>query len=256
MAACYWKEEGELQTNSNRQSFTSPCGPVNDTNQVVPCCVNGDYCMSDGFCYYTHSLSGGSGYYVASCTDPTYLSPVCQNRCVNDKSLDAVYNPSSSLWACCTNATSDVQCYAPFDETFDGPPPQSLSTLFYIPATGFSPTSQQITATSTSSSSTSLAASTTSVITPPTTSSGAPKSQDSGLSTGTKAGIGVGVGLGVIVIALLLLILLRQRRNFTLGAARPTLAEAHEKPATEDPVTQVPVTKLPVPKVSLAELAN
>jgi hypothetical protein len=79
--ACYWKTLGQVQSSTDWETFTSPCGPVNNTNPVVPCCVNGDYCMSDGFCHYTHSEEGGSGYYSASCTDPTYESHVCQNRC-------------------------------------------------------------------------------------------------------------------------------------------------------------------------------
>jgi len=162
---------------------------------------------------------------------------------VNDRTLDVVYNSTSGLWACCTNATSNVQCYSPFKETFDAPPPQSLSTLFHIPATGFSPTSQQVTATSTTSSSTPL---TTSSSTSLTTSSGAPASQHFGLSTGAEAGIGVGVsliGVGIIVIALLLLILLRRQRSSSSAAARPIQVEARSQPVTE----------VPAPR---AELAN
>src|ERR1700761_1661139 len=81
MPACYQKMNGDLLSNDNWQSIISPCGPVNDTNKVVPCCYNGDYCMSDGICHYTHSLVGGSGYYVAGCTDPYFSDPVSQNRC-------------------------------------------------------------------------------------------------------------------------------------------------------------------------------
>jgi hypothetical protein len=168
---------------------------------------------------------------------------------VNDKLPDVVYELSSGLWACCLNATSPVQCYDPFEETFGAPPPQSLTTLFYIPLTGFSPTSQLITITSTSSSPTSTS------LAPSTSSSGTPAPRNSGLSTGADAGIGVGVGLvGVVAIGTLLFVLLWRRRRPRSGAAGPGVAEIHRKPAVESqwrPVVEVPAYR-PAP----VELSN
>ena len=57
------------------------CGVPNATNPYVPCCVKGDYCMSDGICHFTHPQSGATGYYSADCTDPTFSDPACIKRC-------------------------------------------------------------------------------------------------------------------------------------------------------------------------------
>ena len=57
-----------------------PCGAPNVAG-FVACCVRGDVCGADGFCHFTHPQSGTSGYYLASCTDPTYRDSSCPTRC-------------------------------------------------------------------------------------------------------------------------------------------------------------------------------
>lgn len=53
-----------------------PCGggaSGNGTSSggAKSCCYAGDYCMEDSICHYTHSVTNGTGYYMAGCTDPT-----------------------------------------------------------------------------------------------------------------------------------------------------------------------------------------
>jgi hypothetical protein len=63
-----------------------PCGPLNTTTSVLPCCVPGDFCLSNNICMYTHSQAGGSGYYTAGCSNRDFSSSAttvsaCSNRC-------------------------------------------------------------------------------------------------------------------------------------------------------------------------------
>ena len=168
----------------------------------------------------------------------------------NDRLLDVVYEPSSGLWACCTNATSPVQCQNPFDETFDAPAPTSLSTLFSIPPTGFSPTSQVALATGTTTTSVTYT-------TPAPSATTSVSSQKSGLSGGADAGIGIGVTLvAVLAIAGVLFMWFRRRKAARLTGERPAVVEADYeggwKPAAQNPMVEAPAYSPRLP----AELPN
>src|ERR1700710_2670843 len=82
-------------------SDEAPCGNINTTNPVVPCCFAGDSCLTNGFCSYAHSQVGGSGYYVPSCTNSSGICPGFPYRCTDQKIVDAVWNSTSGLWQCC-----------------------------------------------------------------------------------------------------------------------------------------------------------
>jgi hypothetical protein len=61
-------------------SLYIPCG--SPENQNVTCCVANTICYPNAICGYVESFPvGGSGFYGASCTDPTYTSPNCPQRC-------------------------------------------------------------------------------------------------------------------------------------------------------------------------------
>lgn len=63
------------------EALQSPCGPVNDTNKVVPCCGNGDTCLSNNICHKINNPNGTTGYYRPGCTDPSFPEPACRTQC-------------------------------------------------------------------------------------------------------------------------------------------------------------------------------
>ena len=54
------------------------CGP--STSGIQFCCNSDDTCLEDSICHYTHSLAGGSGYYIGGCTDSSFSEP-CSKSC-------------------------------------------------------------------------------------------------------------------------------------------------------------------------------
>ncbi len=60
------------------------CGPGSLGIQF--CCNSDDTCLEDSICHYTHSLAGGSGYYVGGCTDSSFAEP-CSKSCSELKSV-------------------------------------------------------------------------------------------------------------------------------------------------------------------------
>lgn len=57
-----------------------PCS--SDTSSVQQCCLNGDTCLSNGFCFFTHpTQTRTSGYYLGGCTDPNFQDPRCPQQC-------------------------------------------------------------------------------------------------------------------------------------------------------------------------------
>ncbi|QGA16158.1 hypothetical protein EYB26_003825 [Talaromyces marneffei] len=143
---------------------SSPCGPINETNPVVSCCADGDFCLSDNICAYTsHSNVGGSGYYSAGCSDGTLMekgsSSACSNRCADTGLPDVVYDSSSGSWKCCGGNESERKCQSPTNETFIGGAPSNLFTIWVAGSS-----------TTIASTSTSASTSTTSKTTSPSTS--------------------------------------------------------------------------------------
>lgn len=82
MVKCY------TQTNNTiyEQSDWFPVGYSNNANEFFPCCDEGDAGLDYSICQYTESIPGGSGYYVAGCTDPSFNASICSNNC--SKSLN------------------------------------------------------------------------------------------------------------------------------------------------------------------------
>lgn len=78
--SCFILQNNEI-SEFNTSAEISPCGPVNATTAAVPCCTNGDACLTGGLCFFTFSLTGGSGYYAAGCTDSSFKDPHCREIC-------------------------------------------------------------------------------------------------------------------------------------------------------------------------------
>ena len=152
---------------------------------------------------------------------------------------DITYNVSSNIWACCVNDPNSSQwsCLNPGNETWQGTPQQSLSTLAALPSDHNLPPSIVATsyiAEATSGSptfSTSVASSTETAL-----QSSGPLSAftENGLSSGAKAGIGVGVALGVSALVGLIAFLVwrrRRRRPGSTGQNSSTKDDSRDPPA-------------------------
>lgn len=213
---CYRHSWGEILNQTGRDS---PCGNLNSTDPVVPCCANGDVCLTDGICSYQKSLVGGSGYYVAGCTASSGLCPGFPNRCTSQFLPDVTWNSTSGLWQCCgVDSNNNPACDDPTNEQFIAPSPTDLQTIFSISRGGWTATSTALLPKSTplpDASSTTRAhtanPSTTAVV------SGAastPSISPSGLSNGTKAGVGIAAALTLLaVLGLAAYLVARKRRR-------------------------------------------
>jgi len=198
-----------------------PCGPINATNIVIPCCVIGDTCLSDNICSYTHTNVGGSGYYSAGCTsnssDFSDLDNIssCANRCGDTGFPDIVYDGSNDIWKCC-GTSSGRTCQAPSNESFIAPAPSSLLTYWLAGISTFVPSSTMT--------STSIAINTNSAT--PTTGPADGTSASSSLSTGAKAGIGVGSAVGAIILITIGIYIIARRRRATNSSEQELMSSA------------------------------
>ncbi|KAF2193580.1 hypothetical protein K469DRAFT_712356 [Zopfia rhizophila CBS 207.26] len=186
MSQCYGTIQGKIKLLSTRK----PCGPTNATVPVVPCCNADDTCLAHGICHYdTRSIEGGSGYYVAACTDPNYKDKNCRQLCTSQARTDISYNSNLSRWQCCgADSDKNANCDNATNDGFDVPAPTLLQTYW--------PTIRA-----------------TSIPTPNPTSS-PQQSSPPGLSTSAAGGIGAGVAVGVLaLVGLGIFFLLRRRRQ-------------------------------------------
>jgi hypothetical protein len=201
---CYRTMNSQVQ-NKTASGIDFPCGNLNSTDLIVPCCAKGDFCLSNGFCKYPESSSGGSGYYVSGCTNPTGVCPTFPDRCTKQALPDVTWNQTSQRWHCCgVDSKGKASCDNPTDERFDAPGSSLLETYFTLPRDGWTATSTTVPSTSSSSSSsisiTSATAVSSSTGTPLPDPTSLPSTQHNGLSSGTKAGIGIGAALAALAI--------------------------------------------------------
>ena len=146
------------------------------------------------------TLTLGTGFLTASCTDQSYASGECTEHCADNPVPDVIYNPDTGLWACCGwSYENGVDCANPTSETWAAPAPQVLlnaaSSSNSITGTA---TSSIASSSSTATSHTSFDSSTitsTATLQPTSSSSSSASSSTSspGLSTGAKVGIAIGV---------------------------------------------------------------
>ncbi|KAI4162223.1 MAG: hypothetical protein LQ342_004089 [Letrouitia transgressa] len=221
-----------------------PCAPGANSTVKFPCCADGDECLSDNICHFTHRPNSvQSGFYVAGCTDQTGKDAACIQACSGNAEPDIVYNSTTSLWHCCGTDSNGITAYdRPTNESFQAPAPDTLSK-FSISTSSSSLQSAKISAmlSSTSTSRSSTAPSSASPSPSPTPSPAASENS-SGLSGGVKAGISVGVILGVAYIILFLtlayLVGKRQRRSENDATASANRQQKHEYPRQELPEPQ------------------
>lgn len=202
------------KNNTVTPSDWLPCGLTNRTTPNIPCCQSGDFCLSNGLCHYTYSLTGGSGYYAAGCTDQTYKDKTaCPQLCDDRLNKDVVYNNSKGLWSCCgENSAGKPNCGNPTNEKFDAPPEVQLETYYTAGKKATSTSSSTSLSSSSSPSSSALSTSTETINASPTNTTSVPPS--SGLSTGAAAGVGVACGMvGLALIGALIFVLLKRRRR-------------------------------------------
>ncbi|KAE8353794.1 hypothetical protein BDV28DRAFT_147732 [Aspergillus coremiiformis] len=210
--SCYGLVGGSISPRSDKDS---PCGVQNFTNPHVPCCQQGDYCMTNAICYW--SSVGDFGYYAAGCTDPTLQDPNCGHP-----ELDIVYVKSRKLWACCNYSGGIANCSSPSDERFPAPAPSQLAVIQYLPYEG-TPTYANPTGTATGNSTYATATPTAS------DSTSTPSSdQSTQIGAGAAAGIGVGVGAGVFLVAMAGAFVYFRRRKSPQHAVSPPMQAASQ----------------------------
>ncbi|KAF2716044.1 hypothetical protein K431DRAFT_308099 [Polychaeton citri CBS 116435] len=190
--SCYWRSNDQTTVVSDGWFACNNTQTTADGAQL--CCLNGASCGEDSICY-TPTSSGGSGWFVGGCTDPTYKDPVCRTSCTGDSQTWIQYNYTQQLWHCC----GDAGCTGtPTSETFQGVPPASWSA---VPSTAIPFGDAQ------------ESGATTSLVTVTATPSSS-ASSGSSLSTGAIAGIAVlAVLLGIALIAALTFLILWRKKT-------------------------------------------
>jgi hypothetical protein len=79
---CYERQlESSGVTIVDHSDVYRPCQASNNASANFQCCYAGDSCLEGGICNYTHPRSGGTGYYIAGCTDPSFTDPSCPTHC-------------------------------------------------------------------------------------------------------------------------------------------------------------------------------
>ncbi|KAM0802982.1 hypothetical protein BDR22DRAFT_841102 [Usnea florida] len=237
--SCYVIDKNVLSLDPEQ----SLCGTPNTTTDTTSateqhCCQEGDTCLSNAICYFTHPGHGyTSGYYIGGCIEKSFQSPTCSQQCSDHPTQDIVYNGSTDLWHCCYGSGT-LDCSFPSPETFEAPSPQQLlqalsdsTTLLPLPSSiTSSSSSNPVTINHASVSShgfsiatlLSVAVSSTSPIAPSSTSSGltshpstpahsSPTSR--GVSTNAKIGIAIAVTLAILGLAIWALGNARRKRR-------------------------------------------
>jgi len=213
---CYRHSWGEILNQTGKDS---PCGNLNATDPIVPCCANGDVCLTNGICSYQKSLVGGSGYYVAGCTASSGLCPGFPNRCTSQFLPDVTWNSTSGLWQCCgVDTHNNPACDDPTNEQFVAPSPAALQTIFSISQDGWTATSTAVLSTSTTlpaaSSTTPVSVQSLSTTAAVADATSTPSVSPSGLSNGTKAGVGLAAALALLIfLSLVAYLVVRKRRS-------------------------------------------
>jgi hypothetical protein len=90
--------------------------PLIESREKITCCEDGDFCLSNGLCRYSHSEVGGSGFYAGGCSDKAYKDSSCPALCSKVNQIihqkikanrlfvdtqgkpDAVYSMQEHLW--------------------------------------------------------------------------------------------------------------------------------------------------------------
>ncbi|KAI9697362.1 MAG: hypothetical protein M1820_007868 [Bogoriella megaspora] len=221
----------------------APCGPMNETHHIVPCCNRGSVCYVGGLCE-SDSSPGTTGWYVSGCTDSN-TGDNCPTRCYDSYVVDIKYNYTSRNWNCCgLDDAGYANCSTSSDENFSAPAPSQLVPYYTVPLSGdstplaawSSKTSSSTTLTTPVSSSSSFETQNTTQSTNPAApveiSPASAKPSSHKLSVSAAAGIGVGTTMAAILavsVGIVAFIIRRRKRreNETknTGIPRPDSAE-------------------------------
>ncbi|KAE8368401.1 hypothetical protein BDV27DRAFT_154108 [Aspergillus caelatus] len=169
-----------------------PCGTLNGTHPVLPCCARGDTCLTDNICGYSHSTQGGSGYYTAACTanstsfDDTENKSVCVNR-----------RGDTSIFPILSTTQVTISGNAVVEHSKN-----EIANLHHQKTASTLPLKMISSHTGSSSGSTTV-----------TAESHLSDDGSSSLSTGAKAGIGIGAAVGGILLITGAFFLIRRRRQ-------------------------------------------
>ncbi|QDS76755.1 hypothetical protein FKW77_001607 [Venturia effusa] len=107
------------------------CGKQSDPTQNLQCCADGDFCLSNGLCQYSHSELGASGYYAGGCTSQDYRDSSCPQLCNSQGKKDVVFDSRQRVWSCCGgDASSPPRCDAPTNDNFGAPGTNQLITIY------------------------------------------------------------------------------------------------------------------------------
>ncbi|KAI4194171.1 MAG: hypothetical protein LQ346_003751 [Caloplaca aetnensis] len=221
---------------------SGPCGGSTTENNF--CCVKEHVCMEDGLCRFINTVPGmiTSGYYVGSCTDNTFKDPACRQACSRFRTADVVYSDALGLWQCCQSPGSNgtIDCAHPGSESFEAPPPESLSTApSYTPPSSpyTSPTATELLSTPSTSNLVPPTSTTSPLAAISTATSSSSSSEE--ISSGAKAGIGVGVAAAsfAVVVALAFFFIKRRRTKRRQEGVFINIKEKQEMDATSHPFT-------------------
>ena len=114
--------------NYTQPNTNNPCSTPNTAVPYVNCCVPGDICMEDNLCHYTKSSVNGSGYYLATCTDPFVKDATWAHNCLKG-APDVVFIGTGDLWACCGTTNGDLDSTKTTSDTFTALPIDDLQTV-------------------------------------------------------------------------------------------------------------------------------
>ena len=269
MATCYGALPGDTGNstlfNATARNGAKPCGTRSQPGLYDPesgvqtCCIGDTQCGANSICKWSGTEgqpSLGSGYYMSTCTDPTFQSPLCNRACQKYAFGSDIVFVRDGVWACCgktTDGTNEPNCSAPLlgqaynlgwsPDQFPGP----INAVYTLAAS--TTIAQATSSTSSSSSITSTTPATSAItriaaITTATADSTAITNSiapiHTGIGTGAKAGIGVGVALGALaLVSLATFWVLRRRQRQTRSAQSPIDVAVENNVATTTGLTSM-----------------
>ncbi|TID19976.1 hypothetical protein E2P81_ATG07276 [Venturia nashicola] len=107
------------------------CGKRSNQTQNLQCCADGDFCLIDGLCRYSHSEVGASGYYAGGCTSKDYKDGSCPQLCNTQGKKDVVFDTKQRIWSCCGgDAKLTPHCDTPTNDNFSASGMYQLTTIY------------------------------------------------------------------------------------------------------------------------------
>lgn len=80
-AHCWWKIQNRIISMETFAGVAPFYCDGKSVSNFQNCCTEGDTCEEGSICHFMHQSYQGSGYYIAGCSDPTYMDPICSPQC-------------------------------------------------------------------------------------------------------------------------------------------------------------------------------